>query len=245
MNLRDPTLYRIRRAGITIARATTGASTRCTTSRTRLETPSRASRTRCARSSSRTTARCTTGCSRTSSFAERPRSDRVRPPRSRATPSCRSASCKPAGRGRAIVVGLGRPAHADVLGACGAAASRPRRSARLSSTGSGVTKAGASIGPTSRLLEHAIREHLNRVRTARAWRCCDPLRVVIDELSRRRGRRARRHQQPGGRERRARARCSVLRELYIERDDFMPRTRRRSSSGWPRDARCGYATPTS
>ena len=51
------------------ARATSGASTRCTTGRTASRTPSRASRTRSARWNSRTTARCTTGSSTRSTRA--------------------------------------------------------------------------------------------------------------------------------------------------------------------------------
>ena len=50
---------------ITTARATRGASIRCTTSRTRRRTRSRRSPTRSARSSSRITGRCTTGSWRT------------------------------------------------------------------------------------------------------------------------------------------------------------------------------------
>ena len=50
----------------TIAPVTSGASTRCTTSRTGSPTPSKASRTPSARWSSRITARCTTGFSTTS-----------------------------------------------------------------------------------------------------------------------------------------------------------------------------------
>jgi glutaminyl-tRNA synthetase len=49
-----------------IGRATSGASTRCTTLPTPSRTPSRASPTACAAWSSRTTARCTTGSLRTS-----------------------------------------------------------------------------------------------------------------------------------------------------------------------------------
>ncbi len=60
INMRDPTLYRIRHASTT-APAMPGASTRCTTTRTRSRTRSKASPTRCARWSSRTTGRSTTG----------------------------------------------------------------------------------------------------------------------------------------------------------------------------------------
>ena len=58
MNMRDPTIY---------ARATSGASTRCTTSPIPSRTPSRASPSACAAWSLRTTARCTIGSSGTCS----------------------------------------------------------------------------------------------------------------------------------------------------------------------------------
>ena len=61
-NFNMPTLLFTASATCTITvRATSGASTRCTTLRTPFRTRSRASRTRCARSNSRRTARSTTG----------------------------------------------------------------------------------------------------------------------------------------------------------------------------------------
>ena len=66
MNMRDP-------PSITV-RATSGASTPCTTLPTPFRTPSRASPTACAVWSSRTTARCTTGSSRTFSVPSSPSS---------------------------------------------------------------------------------------------------------------------------------------------------------------------------
>ena len=63
INLRDPAIYRIKQRRRTTAPATSGASTRCTPTRTRSRTRWSASRTRSARSNSRTSARSTTGCS--------------------------------------------------------------------------------------------------------------------------------------------------------------------------------------
>ena len=59
-NMRDPVIYTI------TAPATSGASTRCTTSPTRSRTRWSTSPTACAASSSRITDRCTTGCATTS-----------------------------------------------------------------------------------------------------------------------------------------------------------------------------------
>ena len=73
MNMRDPAIYRIKYAEHH-RQAASGASTRCTTSRIRSRTPSRASPTACAVWSSRTTVRCTTGSSRTSSALPSPSS---------------------------------------------------------------------------------------------------------------------------------------------------------------------------
>ncbi len=61
INMRDPVIYRIRRAHHHNT-GDNGASTRCTTTRIAFPMPSKASRIPCARSSLKPTARCTTGC---------------------------------------------------------------------------------------------------------------------------------------------------------------------------------------
>ncbi len=96
---------------------------------------------------------------------------------------------------------------------------------------------------TSALLEHSVREDLNR-RAPRVMAVLRPLKVVIDELPRGPGRGGRRRQQPGGRRRPARARCRS-RACSTSSRTTSARTRRRSSSAWRRAARCGCATPTS
>ena len=63
INLRDPAIYRIKRARRTTAPATSGASTRCTPTRIRSRMRWSTSPTRSARSNSRTSGRSTTGCS--------------------------------------------------------------------------------------------------------------------------------------------------------------------------------------
>ena len=73
MNMRDPAIYPSNTPSITV-RATSGASTPCTTSPIPFRTPSRASPTACAVWSSKTIARCTTGSSRTSLVPSSPSS---------------------------------------------------------------------------------------------------------------------------------------------------------------------------
>ena len=68
-------------------------------------------------------------------------------------------------------------------------------------------------------LEDAVRDDLNK-RAPRVMAVLRPLKVVIDELSRRPDRRTGRRQQSRRSERPARARCRSGRVLYIERDDF-------------------------
>ena len=65
--MRDPVLYRINLLNTTRL-ATSGASTRCTTSPTASAMPWKVLRTLCVRLSSRTTVACTTGCWTTSPF---------------------------------------------------------------------------------------------------------------------------------------------------------------------------------
>ena len=60
-------------AATTTARATIGASTRCTISSIPFRTPSRASRTPCARWNTKSTARCTTGWCSEAGFEHPPR----------------------------------------------------------------------------------------------------------------------------------------------------------------------------
>ena len=72
INLRDPVMYRIINSPITV-RATSGASTPCTTGRTGLRTPSRTSRTRSARWSTRSIVPSTIGFSTSSPFITRGR----------------------------------------------------------------------------------------------------------------------------------------------------------------------------
>ena len=66
INLRDPVIYRIRHGASIIRPATSGASTRCTTTPTAFPMRWKASPIRCARWSSRIIARSTTGCWTTS-----------------------------------------------------------------------------------------------------------------------------------------------------------------------------------
>ncbi len=70
------------------------------------------------------------------------------------------------------------------------------------------------------LLEHCVRDVLNRT-AHRRMAVLRPLKVVIDELPRGRGRGARGGQQPRGPDVRAAGTVPFGRELYIERDDFM------------------------
>ena len=70
INMRDPTLYRIRHAVAPPDRRRLVASIRPTTTRTRSRTPSKGLRTRSARWSSRITVRCTTGWWSTSASTE-------------------------------------------------------------------------------------------------------------------------------------------------------------------------------
>ena len=73
LNMRDPVMYRIAAHGIITGRATSGASIRCTITRTVNRTRSRESRIRCARWSSKITGRCTTGSSSSLGYSLRSR----------------------------------------------------------------------------------------------------------------------------------------------------------------------------
>ena len=96
---------------------------------------------------------------------------------------------------------------------------------------------------TSACWSTAMREDLNK-RAPRVMAVLRPLKVVIDELSGGPGRGAGRGQQSRGRRRRARARCRSRASCTSSRTTSA-RTRRRSSSAWRPAARCGCATPTS
>ena len=112
---------------------------------------------------------------------------------------------------------LGRSAHADHLRGCAGAATRPKRSAR--SANASASRSESNVIDIA-LLEHAVREDLERARPAR-----DGGAAAAEgrhrQLSGGSGRSTRRDQQSGGRRRRARARCRSRASIYIERDDFM------------------------
>ena len=143
-------------------------------------TRSRASRTRSARSSSRTTGRSTTGWSRELRHAAHAAADRVRAaePHLHGDEQAQAAAAGARGPRRR----LGRPAHAD--------ASRGLR--RRGYTPEAIRdfcdahrrRQDESTSSTSALLEHCVREDLN-ARAPRAMAVLRPLKVVLDELSRR------------------------------------------------------------
>ena len=93
------------------------------------------------------------------------------------------------------------------------------------------------------MLEYAVRAVLNRT-AQRRFGVLDPLKVVIDELARRAGRGDGGRQQPGGPGGRARVRCRSGASCGSSTTTSW-RSRRRSSSGSPRVARCACGTPTS
>ena len=163
----------------TTAPATSGASIRCTTTRTASRTRSSASRTRSARSSSRTTGRCTTGSSRSSPRAAcstRPLPQQYEFARlnltyvvlsqAQADPARRGADTSTAGTIRACRRSSAR----------GGAASR-RRDSGCFAERIGVSKADSWIDMS--VLEECMRDDLN-ARAQRRIAVLDPVRLVID-----------------------------------------------------------------
>ena len=69
------------------------------------------------------------------------------------------------------------------------------------------------------LLEHAVREDLNRT-APRVMGVLSPLRVVIENYPEGHVGELRRHQQPGGSRQPGTRKVPFSRELFIERDDF-------------------------
>ncbi len=93
------------------------------------------------------------------------------------------------------------------------------------------------------MLEHCVRDVLNR-KAARRFAVLRPAQGGDRELPRGAGRGARRGQQPRGpRGRHAQGAASRASSGSSARTSW--RTRRRSSTAWPRAARCACATPTS
>ena len=202
MNLRDPLMYRIRHEPPPPHRATRGASTRCTTSRTR---------------SSDAIEGITHSICTLEFEDHRPlydwfldqlglarRPQQIEFARLNLTYTVMSKRKLLRARGRRPRRRLGRSAHADArrpaaprLHAGGdprVLRAHRRRQARTAS----------STSPCSR---HCVREDLNR-RAPRVMACCGRCEVVIDELPGGQGRGARRRQQlPEDPSRRARARC--------------------------------------
>ena len=93
------------------------------------------------------------------------------------------------------------------------------------------------------LLEHAVREDLNR-RAPRVMGVLEPLRVVIENYPEDGSGALRGRQQPGGRRGRDPARCRS-RACSTSSATTSARSRRRSSSGSAPGARSGCAAPTS
>ena len=71
------------------------------------------------------------------------------------------------------------------------------------------------------LLEHCLREILNRDAEAGAWRCSSPLKVVIENYPEDRVEELEAINNPEDVPEPARGKVPFSRELYIERDDFM------------------------
>ena len=200
LNMRDPgdVPHPARRR--TTARATRGASIRCTTSPTASPTRSSGSPIRSARWSSRTTGRSTTGISTTLGIYHPQQIEFARLNLTYTVMSKRKLL--------ELVEGEATSAAGTIRGcrrsaACAAAATRPRRSATFCER-IGVAKFNSTIDIA--LLEHCVREDLNRTRAARDGRAA-AAEGGHRELSRGPGRGAGRGQQPRGRRGRARARC--------------------------------------
>ena len=144
-----------------------------------------------------------------------------------------------AGRGRSRR-GLGRSADADASSACAAAATRPKRSA---------TSASASAWPSARtsidvaLLEHAVREDLNK-RAPRVMGVLRPLRVVIENYPEGQAEEldvVNNPEDPAA----GHAQGAVLARAVTSSGTTSARIRRRSSSAWRPAAKCGCAAATS
>ena len=93
------------------------------------------------------------------------------------------------------------------------------------------------------MLEHCVRDDLNRARAARAWPCCGRCNVVIDNYPEGQVEEFEAVNNPEDPSAGTR-KVPFSRELYIERDDFRedpPKKFFRLAPG----ARCACATPTS
>ena len=197
----------------TIARATSGASIRCTTSRTASPIRSRASRTRSARWSSRTIGRCTTGSSRRCGIYH---PQQIEFARLNLTYTRDEQAQAAASWSRRTTSAAGTIRACRRSAACAAAATRPKRSAPSASRSASPSSTASS---TSHVLENALREDLNR-RAPRVMAVLRPAQGGDRQLSRRAGRGAGRGQQ-SRRPRAGHAQGALLaRVLYIEQDDF-------------------------
>ena len=176
---------------------------------------SRASPTRSARWSSRTTGRSTTGCIEQPAGAVAAAPDRVRPPQPHLHGAVQ-AQAAPAGRTRATcAAGTIRACRRSPACAGAAAAGGDPRLLRARSASRKPT-----AWSTSALLEHCVRDVLNRTRAARDGGAA-AAQGGDRELSRRaRPRSWTRSTTPRIRPP-ARRKVPFARELYIERDDFM------------------------
>jgi glutaminyl-tRNA synthetase len=220
MNLRDPALYRIKRA----THHNTGdrwCIYRCTPTRIRSRTRSRTSPTRSARSSSRTSARSTTGCSTrcasSACCASRAAPVRVRAPQ-RQLRHHEQAKAQ-AARRREDRRRLGRSAHADDRRAAPArlhaGVDPPPVRARRHQQGGGWTDYAS--------LEIALRDDLDP-KAPRRWRCSTRCRLALTNWAETFGDAA--HREPCHapvHPQRAELGARELRlgpELWIERDDF-------------------------
>ena len=131
INMRDPAIYRIKLHARTIARATSGASTRCTTSRTRSAMRWRASPTPSARWNTKSTARCMTGWCNICQLASRASPRQIEFARLNMTHTVMSKRYLRRLVEERLRLRLGRPAYAHAVLACAAAATPAAADARF------------------------------------------------------------------------------------------------------------------
>ena len=239
INMRDPVLYRILHA-----RPPARRRRLVHLPDVRLRAPARgrdraASPTRSARSSSRTTGRSTTGSSTSCEIAE-PHPRQIEFARLNLTYTVMRKRKLLAARAGGARARLGRPAHADDLRAAPARRTRPRRSA-TSADRIGVAKRDSVVDV--QLLEHCVREDLNR-RAPRVMAVLRPLKLVIENYPEGQVEEfevANNPEDPAaGHARRSRSRASCTSSRTTS-----ARRRRRSTAGCPPATRCGCARPTS
>ena len=155
-----------------------GASTRCTTSRIRCRTRSKASPTRSARSSTRITGRSTTGRSSMRRPTHRPRQYEFARLNLNYTVMSKRKLLQLVAQTARVAAGTTRGCRRSP--GCGGAAIPPNRSA-TSARASALRRRRTSS--TSALLEHCVREDLNR-RAPRAMAVLRSAQARVDQLSR-------------------------------------------------------------